>query len=417
MIEHGLENPKLKLVQLATLKADFVALSHRWASDGVLKLTTANFHTLQEDIPWSDIPKTFRDAVTVCTTLGIRYIWIDSLCILQDSPSDWQLESSRMGNIYRNAILVRAAGTSTTLDRRSGFLGPRKGHSIQFVGKLSYSQAPLPLDVYAMPDICHFRVALVDDPLSHRGWAYQERLLARRFLAYNPPEMLWECESSKLCECGKYKKHNNSMGGIHDYSLKSLLGHSSTEEIYTAWLAQVVFLYSEWKLTFNSDKLPALSGVSSLFQERLQDEYLAGLWKGDLVRGLGWSSRSQEAHLVPDRYQAPSWSWAEVNGGVSFGLGSIDNMFADVISVKCDTSVAYSTGPVTGGHIILKAPLVEALVKVPIDGINSEERPDLAIETESQLESICSWTQDAALKRTVKMTIHGESDICAQRVS
>ena len=88
---------------------EYVTLSHCWGTSQPLKLQSSNIHQLSTSIPTSSLPKTFLDATVIARNLSQRYLWIDSLCIIQDSQSDWAQESSRMGSIYGNAIFNIAA--------------------------------------------------------------------------------------------------------------------------------------------------------------------------------------------------------------------------------------------------------------------------------------------------------------------
>ena len=105
----------VRLVHSDRGRGKWVALSHRWGSGDVLRLIESNRKTFQEGIDVSSFPATFRDAVDITRALSVRYLWIDSLCILQDSPSDWQAESAKMPEIYQNAYAtIAAAATDST---------------------------------------------------------------------------------------------------------------------------------------------------------------------------------------------------------------------------------------------------------------------------------------------------------------
>jgi hypothetical protein len=91
----------------------FVSLSHCWGGAEILKLTTTNISVLKGDISFLQLPKTFQDAIQVVRTLGIRYIWIDSLCIIQNSDQDWHKEASAMLKVYKHALFNIAATAST----------------------------------------------------------------------------------------------------------------------------------------------------------------------------------------------------------------------------------------------------------------------------------------------------------------
>ncbi|KUJ12376.1 HET-domain-containing protein [Mollisia scopiformis] len=84
---------------------EYLCLSHCWGvNNTALKTMKASLQAMKSNIPWKSLPKTFRDAIVITRKLGFRYLWIDSLCIIQDSVRDWELQSSRMGDIYNGAF-------------------------------------------------------------------------------------------------------------------------------------------------------------------------------------------------------------------------------------------------------------------------------------------------------------------------
>ena len=108
-------NP-LKLVPTSSLKlkkpAPYLTLSHRWGLQPIITTTTTNFQSRQEGIPMESLSKTFRDAVTITRKMGVRYLWIDTLCIIKDSASDWELEAVKMGDYYRHSLSTISAASA-----------------------------------------------------------------------------------------------------------------------------------------------------------------------------------------------------------------------------------------------------------------------------------------------------------------
>ena len=96
-----------------SLRANYVALSHCWGKHQPLRTLTSNYPTLTQDgIRLSQLSPVFRDAVRVCHRLGVEFLWIDSLCIIQDSKEDWERESARMCDYYENALFTISAASS-----------------------------------------------------------------------------------------------------------------------------------------------------------------------------------------------------------------------------------------------------------------------------------------------------------------
>jgi hypothetical protein len=254
-------------------KGSYVCLSHRWGSS---QMITTSMQTLEErthGIPWASLPKTFQDAVEFVRKLDIRFLWIDSLCIVQDDNSDWQVESGRMASVYQNALLTLAATASSGCD---GGLYQQAADK-QLITCANSS----PFRVYVRPQIKHWAVekdfpSLHQYPLLTRGWVLQERLLARRVLHFASKELVWECKEMAVCQC----KGMRDVKGDLRYNLKSeygaVLAQPSQKRLEILW-RRTVEAYSWLDLTKSTDKLPAMSGLVKQMQNFRKDTYLAGL--------------------------------------------------------------------------------------------------------------------------------------------
>ena len=355
----------LKLIEYSGMQASYVALSYRWLPESAFKLTSANYATYLQEVPWVNLPAVFHNAVAVCDIIGVQYLWIDSLCILQDSAKDWEQESGRMQDVYRNADLVIAANLPTSASKENPFLGPRHEHLIEPVGFYNVPNKDEKVEIFLRPFLGHFRGITEDEPLAHRGWTYQEKLLARRCLTYTMREMQWLCTEKGMCECNEA---NNDAAS--DFRPETMLVGKTQVEIYDAWYHNVLYIYTRRALTYDTDRLPALAGAAKLFQEALGDEYLAGLWKGDLLRGLGWKA-PPSVDLTSKRMdgKTPSWSWASVNHSVVFQRGDFCTPFTEVVDAKTRTSDSSPFGLVDGGYITLRGPLGEGWIEFPENGM------------------------------------------------
>ncbi len=179
----------------------YVALSHCWGYGGTPFATTRS--TLQrrmEGIDFQELPKTFRDAVNIVRSLGLRHLWIDSLCIIQQDPDDWAAESAKMANVYHDAYLILGA-TSSPSDSL-GFLGPRDLQDIVYLPLKTSASLCLQL---LRPGSHRWTSSngygpdpLVSEPLTARAWCLQERYLAMRCLQYGSQQMFWECGNRRL---------------------------------------------------------------------------------------------------------------------------------------------------------------------------------------------------------------------------
>lgn len=137
--------------------------------------------------------------------LGFQYLWIDSLCIVQDSAEDWQCESSRMATIYASSMLTLSASVSTSDD--VGFL-----HARSLEGQQSVS---LPYRLNGETQGSYFlsnrSPSDFDDDatmgaLNKRAWTLQERFLSRRSLFFGRDQHHWECQTSRFSECHGFRE-------------------------------------------------------------------------------------------------------------------------------------------------------------------------------------------------------------------
>ncbi|KAH7263763.1 heterokaryon incompatibility protein-domain-containing protein [Fusarium tricinctum] len=363
-------NPTVCLVTDSSLRGDYSALSHCWGKAKFLRLLTTNLTSLERDVPWETLSKTFQDAIKVSLELGISIIWIDSLCILQDSREDWEEQAALMADVYRNAVVVIAANSGS--GAHEGFLNHRKGQVDERI-VLPEPGAP---ELYARTAIHHYNENITDydfeETLSERGWTYQERLLARRYLSFNKKELHWECESGWRCECGQSEWMDTLE---HEFSLRKLCGPGiSKDEAYRTWRDVIVPRYSSRKLTVASDKLPALSAVAQAFGDHLQDTYLAGIWKGNIVESLCWEPKGWRHEARVSKLDiAPSWSWTSLLDCSQYG-GPIEPLsftpYSECLKAECEPSGQNRLGEVKNGFITLRGPFVKAFIGFPTSGVN-----------------------------------------------
>lgn len=303
--------------------ANHITLSHRWDSTMLTKLTSTNLTQYRQKIPMDNLPCTFKDALHVARRLEIRFIWIDSLCILQDSVEDWLQESSLMGKIYEcsycNIAAAAAAEGSGRLyaDRDTDFMSPFKIDIIWKGHQRSY--------------YCLIRgfwhIGVTKALLNRRGWVLQERLLSPRTLSFNS-QLFWECRELKACEAapnGFRKCMDLSPDDVDDDS--ELCPKSWSIEIaglenkYQLW-TRVVEQFTVSGLTKHEDKLIALSGVAQRMQPFLDDNYVAGLWENNLLFDLLWYiEKGRQANWEP------SFRINSYRGWFSFSSNSHGHMY------------------------------------------------------------------------------------------
>lgn len=338
---------------------------------------------MKDGLDWSAMPKTFRDAIEVARALSVKYIWIDSLCIIQDDAADWEVESSRMQDVYANAYLT--IGVAVAASDKEGFLGPR-------------TSCPTPLDFHFPGSQLQTQVAKLEvrqaikhnrgHPLYHRGWVLQERLLSKRIVFFEREELVWDCRNRRTCEClGLDNYENESWGTERPISLAYRYSQRSHADLYGWWKYYVLEEYAKLALTFSKDRLPALSGLASKVARQTGDTYLAGLWQQDLLLGLLWSSQAplnspspraispwevdySKPSLASLIYRAPTWSWASIDGRISHsvrpdpGEEPLLLKHMNVLDVRCITSGRDPTGAVADGHLKISCPVIKARINI-----------------------------------------------------
>ncbi len=201
----------------------YIALSHCWGSSQLCvtaHATSDNAESTLEHrkrgIIWSTLPKTFQDAITLTSLLGIKYIWIDSLCIVQNDKEDWTIESAKMADVYEYASLTLSA-TASAGDSYGCF---SSSFSTSRSLPISLPEDVGTCEIAVRKPITHWDALGQDEmharfPLMSRGWAFQERLLSRRVLHFSESELVWECRELSTCECGGYSKQSSPAGAFH----------------------------------------------------------------------------------------------------------------------------------------------------------------------------------------------------------
>lgn len=283
----------------------YATLSHCWGNEPILTLTTHNLDSFTTSIPIEQLPKTFVDAIEITENLGLRYIWIDSLCIVQDSNSDWEREAGLMSNVYSGTAINIAA--SSARDGTQGcFLRPpylTEGFEAQV--KLD---GPGKIRDFQLERA--YTRAVTKSHLASRAWTLQEKLLSHRTLHIGTRGAFWECIAEVASEFLPFGLINNYAQSLLVCQRKHREQRGQLPSYLMEW-NKIVFQYSQAHLTKEKDKLPALSGIARRLCEESKDRYLAGLWRRTIEKELFWRSKHPALRRPP--YRAPSWSWASVD--------------------------------------------------------------------------------------------------------
>jgi Heterokaryon incompatibility protein (HET) len=321
-----------------TRKTSYTTLSYCWGQGQHSASTTeANYAQRLQVIPTNALPKTFSDAITITRGLGISYIWIDALCIIQPTEhdqQDWEREFQIMGRIYAASICTIAASGAENnhvgcFARREPARWPVR------VCKLFNENAPVGKDnpIILEPRLPEWNVAVENSPLSKRGWVLQERMMASRTLFWTKDALFWEC--SELC-ASEYEPKIYTLRHVHLSRLRDVALCMSSPADHdkcrrkTDWV-DIIQAFSQKALSQSSDKLPALAGVANELATLTGMKYEDGVWCSNLVQELAWAPdfRPQWVGPTSTLYLADSpplarlsgsssWSWASLNARLSF---------------------------------------------------------------------------------------------------
>ena len=311
----------------------YVALSYRWGGDQPLKLTQKWLNEWMVDIPWGKLPQTIKDAVTVCQKLGIRFLWVDSICIKQDDADDKAGEIAQMPHIYRNSTLTIAASRAAAV--QVGFLEERT--ATDFPG----AAFELPFrckNPVSLGSITLIKATIGPEPLDLRAWAIQERLLSPRIIEFGTRQLRFICQHNPRGvtdgwrlkpEENKYRQDNLEDIAVLQADFDALQStHRQMpivdfEEGMRHWM-RLVEVFTHRLLTVSADRILAISGIAERYGRVFGDQYCAGIWRSTFAKALFWKPAG-ELHPRPQTWQGPSWSWTSINGPVRFPLDSVSD--------------------------------------------------------------------------------------------
>ncbi|PSN72120.1 HET-domain-containing protein [Corynespora cassiicola Philippines] len=314
---------------IPTADMKFAALSYVWGLNQTFTLLKTTRTELMASFGLHQLPKTIQDAIIVTRCIGLRYIWVDAICIFQDSPADKTIELPKMRHIYKNAAVSIIAAISSTATE--GFL--------HHITSDSYLIEPVEATILEDQSLGSELTLVVSypsyyqrwrDPIHTRAWTFQELLLSDRAIvfSYRGVDVLnrnSNPEPSSI-EAGREAQLPSLPFSGRFFSLKQ-----SPENIRKAWLT-ARGEYTRRNLTYAGDKLVAIAAVAEEIGKSYGGRYLAGMWEKDLVTDLQWrrgdggytgtdtdkflSANQYKCVERPTRYVAPSWSWASAVGEV-----------------------------------------------------------------------------------------------------
>lgn len=359
------------------VKDTYVAFSHCWGKAKTLKLLESNLSELQSGISDSELPTSYKEALVVCRSMGFRYIWIDSLCIIQDSSEDWQQEALTMKDVYQNSTLNLCASAAAE-NSQASFASRDLSLICPLKVTPSWIDAKERSESWYISLFDMYAEEVENSPLISRAWVVQEHYLSHRSLHMTKSQLWWGCRQHLACE--------SFPGGFPKASLRPLTSEAMADakeqettnkedqrQTDARWY-KLVEDYARCGLTVSTDKLIAFAGIAQTFTRVFrEDQYVAGMWRSQLPLALCWYPDDYTQTYRPRTYIAPSWSWASVKGEINFPLihnqvcydGDIEEMKTP-IEIHCEVSdvrinlkdARYTTGQVTSGQLDLQAHII-----------------------------------------------------------
>ncbi|KAF1840464.1 tol protein [Cucurbitaria berberidis CBS 394.84] len=325
----------VRLVETASssVQGPYCSLSHCWGEPNFVQLHVENKEKFKkEGVGWHLFPTNFQHAIEIVRALDIGYIWIDSLCIIQNSADDWNYEGSRMHLVYRNSHCNIAIADSP--DSSYGAYRTRDPEDVvpvkyqpvtdsPFFGRKSWVAVAKNL----------WESELLHSDLYSRAWVFQERMLSPRILHFAKSQVFWDCPSLSACEtlpAGLPQPMDSAAGPDRHWrgrlqepeGSQELLAGAIDQSLGSFWKT-AVGKYSSCNLTKGKDKLKAFWGIAKLVRDALGTEYGEGLWEENLEDQLAWrvedcklTERPNESLDVKFAREIPSWSWASMDGTV-----------------------------------------------------------------------------------------------------
>ncbi|KAF2737079.1 HET-domain-containing protein [Polyplosphaeria fusca] len=375
LLESGLEEERHGI---------YACLSHCWGENQPIMTTISTLQQHQQGIFFSDLPATFQDAISILRQMDVKYLWIDSLCIVQDDALDWETQSAQMADIYRNEIITISAAASNNSHGGLFRDEPSESKSIEVTPCVHAAQ-----DVRIFARQTHFHNK-EDHPLIERGWVYQERLLSPRVLHFGAEELIWECMTESSCQCGEgvWAVQHNPWVANRWYNSKSQLDIPTLltlplQEAMEVWRGMVQD-YSKTQLSHPDDIFPAITGAAkviseSLVQRGFDSTYIADLWRHSFLEDCLWTV-SNVPGSRPLAYRAPTFSWASIvsSGGISYEdirFSQTSVHLAVLLDYRCELRGIDDMGQLLSAHVSLQGSLMPAQLKISWNSTTIDKLP------------------------------------------
>ncbi|KAK8191029.1 heterokaryon incompatibility protein-domain-containing protein [Phyllosticta capitalensis] len=378
---------------------EYAALSYSWGTYKPDCMTTdATIEKNLDCMPWESLPSTFQDAVEITRGLGLKYLWIDSVCIIQGNTKDWSQEAGKMFDVYKGAKVTLAAlfgynSTSglrdSTINEQSKILAHlqmgqqstcpifiRRHHYLSH----NYGQTP------------HHSEGNLIAPLLTRAWTYQERIVSPRVLFFTEGEVVYHCAATVACECGSASftwersiwnvaEKTSIFGAIFDVLRPETSSHIEEESqsssndkrlsvVQSRWRRIIVEEFVRLDVTNPRDRLPALGAIAEMFQlARPTSRYLAGLWSDSLIDDLTWTPYhekrpSSHRKRATRPFDLPTWTWASLQSDIIYMPPYSERTYlAEIVEATCEYAKDNPFGILERSKLVLRSKMLPLTLK------------------------------------------------------
>jgi hypothetical protein len=360
-------------------KGEYVALSYCWGGNQTFVTTLATLKEKEAGFPQSVLPQTLKDAISVTRSLGFRYIWIDALCIIQDSDEDKAAEISVMGDVYKNSSLTIVATNASGVDK--GFLLSRKTETPSVNIPIL-----LPKGDFGTLSIVPIESDRMPKPLDTRGWAFQEFMLSRRLLIFEL-DTFFQCrtKTSREDSCLIPSNIPHSSEFLPSAALMmnrasfpaamfSKSEHLPAPDFPKLLWWRIAVSYSDRQVTNLNDRFVAVVAIARELNRIYNVDYFAGLWETTMIEDLAWKRERQswgdrgqrgaaESEQSYPTFGAPSWSWISFGSKISYPYyekETFTSLFAKFVrcEVASDDGGRDPFGRIIRGKLVLNATLM-----------------------------------------------------------
>ncbi|KAH8671600.1 heterokaryon incompatibility protein-domain-containing protein [Xylariales sp. PMI_506] len=375
----------------------YITLSHCWGSGAECKLELSSIDEFKNGITLERLPRTFSEAIQVTAALGMRYIWIDSICIIQDCEDDWKSNAAQMWEVYSRSYVTLAATASS--NSSEGLFRTRMASTTSpFTIEVPEGHEQISAGKYRVYNDMEWSQSVENAPLNKRGWVFQERMLSPRIIHFAQNQLYFECRELRASERFPSRIPNRFVINTFRDRLPSHGSGGMNMELMNVW-DEILRNYTTLKLSRTTDKLVAISAILRQLSDAMSigGKLFAGLWEYSFLGQLCWQASNYAS--TSKSSSAPSWSWVSIDGPISPNFVDLEGpsskrnrAIATVLSVSiADEAIPFTS--TSDSRLRISAPLLRMRVdqldtKKPQPGRPEKTKKSLSAIREEAIKSL-----------------------------